>query len=121
MGNELALMQQAAAATSLTLEHLKLGAANADGGGATPRTALTSAILHSMDYGRQLGKAGGRWELVRVRHPLLGAWHGGLGTGATGEWPPAVMQSVRPACGMLQGRPPGQAGQGRAGQGRAGQ
>lgn len=65
MGNELALMQKAAAATSLTLEHLRQGAADADGGGATPRTALTNAILHSMDYGRQLDKAGGRWEVVR--------------------------------------------------------
>lgn len=65
LGKELALMQEATAATSLTLEHLRGGDGDGDGD-ETPRTQLTSALLRSMDYGRQLDKAGGQWEVVRV-------------------------------------------------------
>ncbi|EFJ40760.1 hypothetical protein VOLCADRAFT_119867 [Volvox carteri f. nagariensis] len=74
LGRELATMQQAVEATTLTLEHMKRSEGSAMRG-ATPRTQLASALVRGMDEGRARGTAAGepaRSLAVKLRAGLLG-------------------------------------------------
>ncbi|PNH08704.1 hypothetical protein TSOC_004735 [Tetrabaena socialis] len=55
LGRELAVMQEAAEATNLTLEHIKRNETG-DSGLATPRTQLTAALLREMEHDRRLAR-----------------------------------------------------------------
>lgn len=66
LASELATMQEAAEATSLTLESIKAKEGKQGGDNLTPRAHLTRQILTSMAASKKLD-AGVSWDVVKVR------------------------------------------------------
>lgn len=77
LGRELAVMQEAAEATSLTLEHLKRQGDTGEEVVATPRTVLTNALLKEMDSTGQKER-----ERERSGTPELRPTRTGFGQGS---------------------------------------